>query len=130
MLPDKVIVAVPLVGLPQTVGVVVPVPVSCAGAFTVKPIKLDAQPAADVATTVCDPAARPVIVNGLLLYATDGLPSNEYVPDVLADKLMLAVPSVAPKQLTSVAVAEPVKAAGWLILPLVTAVQPLASVTV
>ena len=52
MLPDKVIVAVPLFGLPQVVGVVVPVPLNCATDPTVTPIKLDEQPAADVATMV------------------------------------------------------------------------------
>ena len=64
---DKVTVAVPSVAPKHEVAVEVAVPVKAAGSLTDAAIELDTQPAADVATIVYAPPARPVTVNGLLL---------------------------------------------------------------
>jgi hypothetical protein len=87
----------------------------------------ETQPAAEVATIIWFPAVRPVMVNGLVLYAAGGPPSTEYVPEVLDDNVIDAVPLFGLPQVVGVVTPEPVICAGAVILtPMRLETQPPA----
>jgi hypothetical protein len=68
-------------------------------------LPVDAEQSPDVMLMLCEPALKPLTVNGLLLYDTAVPPSTLYVPvdDVpVPDKLTVTLPLDPPKQLTPV----------------------------
>ena len=76
MLVDNVTTADPFVPPKQVASVPTAEPVNAAVEPIVTEIELDAQPAVDVATTVCEPDVNPLIVNGFVEYGVDGPPST------------------------------------------------------
>lgn len=107
--PDNKIDAVPLDRTEQDTGVVMPNPLSTA--VPIFAMILEAHPPpVTFAAILRVPAARPEIVNGLVVNGWDAPPSTVYVPVLPASrpvKLMVAVPSALPEHEAGVTEALP-----------------------